>query len=139
MRNHLLILLCCISIQSVRGQLFSKEQIRNLENFDDQTWTWGYYGGVNTYDFKFNYGNADKIKGFEGLEVRHRMGFNVGLIGDLRVNDYVDLRLEPGMVLCPLAVVEAEETFMRCPRTLGHQRMMILMRPFQGCLMALRV
>lgn len=82
--------------QSVQAQLFSKERLANLETFDNRFLTWGYYLGFNNYDFNFDYieenGNTETDVTVEG-----QSGFNVGLIGDMRINNYVNLRLEPGL------------------------------------------
>lgn len=83
-----------IAFQTTEAQwLFSKEKIKNKENFDKQRWSWGYFLGFNSYDFKFEYeGQAQDVI------VEKSLGFNVGLLGNLRINDYIDLRLEPGVV-----------------------------------------
>ena len=72
--------------------MFGKDPIINLENFDKQRVHWGYYLGFNSYDFKFDYLNADK-----DIEVQTTTGFNVGLIGNLRIMEHLDLRFEPGL------------------------------------------
>ena len=77
--------------QGVRG-VFSKDPLINLENFDKQVVYWGYFLGFNSYDFKFDY----KIPASDILVTRNT-GFNVGLIGDLRLMEYVNLRFEPGL------------------------------------------
>ena len=77
--------------QGARG-LFSKDPIINHENFDKQTVYWGYFLGFNFYDYKFAY----KTPGNEIL-VNRTTGFNVGLVGDLRLQEYVNLRFEPGL------------------------------------------
>ena len=50
--------------------------------------------GINNYDFNFDY-NEDK----RDIYVKRSPGFSVGLIGNLRVNSFVDLRLEPGLLI----------------------------------------
>jgi hypothetical protein len=55
--------------------------------------SWGYYLGFNSYDYKFDYNEIT-----EDIITESSAGFNVGLIGDLRLNDYFNLRLEPGIV-----------------------------------------
>ena len=95
-----------LSFQSTKAQLFTKEKIKNLENFDQKRWSWGYFLGFNNYDFKFNY----KEHPTEDLIVKKNVGFNVGLIGNLRINDYMDLRLEPGVLF-----VNREITFPEIP------------------------
>lgn len=80
--------------QGVSAQLFSKEKIKNNENFDKALLSWGYFLGFNNYDFNFDY-NED----LADIQVEKSVGFNVGLIGNLRINDYFDLRLEPGLTI----------------------------------------
>jgi hypothetical protein len=74
------------------AQLFSKEKIKNKENLDKEVLSWGYYLGFNSYDFKFTY--EEDLK---DILVDNTAGFQLGLIGDLRINDYFNLRLEPGV------------------------------------------
>lgn len=75
------------------AQLFEKDRVINKENFDKKKWSWGYFLGLNSYDFKINY-----IEDKPDIEVDKGLSFNVGLIGNLRINDYLDLRLEPGVI-----------------------------------------
>lgn len=74
------------------AQIFGKNPIINLENWDKQRVHWGYYLGLNYYDFKFEYKDIDK-----DILVESTVGFNVGLIGNLRLHEYIDLRFEPGL------------------------------------------
>src|SRR5690625_6742372 len=82
--------------QSAMAQLFTRERITNLENFDKRTLSWGYFLGFNSYDFKFKYNEDFGDNPSTDIQVNKQAGFNVGLIGDLRINDYLNLRLEPG-------------------------------------------
>lgn len=88
-----IIVFLCVGYQSANAQLFNKERLKNLENFDNRTWSWGYFLGFNFYDFKFDY---DEPK--EDILVKETLGFNVGLVGDMRINEYMNLRLEPGVM-----------------------------------------
>jgi len=94
MRNLVLLLAFLFFLQGANAQIFSKERLSNLENFDKRRWTWGYFLGFNSYDFKFDYINE---LGDDDIIVDANGGFNVGLIGDLRINEYLNLRLEPGL------------------------------------------
>jgi hypothetical protein len=78
--------------QVFRKSMFAKKAIQNLENFDKQRVYWGYYLGFNTYDFKID----KKIDG-QDIIVDSKTGFNVGLIGDLRLTEYINFRFEPGL------------------------------------------
>lgn len=89
---YLMIFFLCLS-QAVQAQLFTKKKIINLENVDKDRLSWGYFLGFNSYDFKFDYKAEQPVDVF----VERQLGFNVGLIGDVRINDYFNIRLEPGL------------------------------------------
>ncbi|NKI27386.1 PorT family protein [Arenibacter sp. 6A1] len=76
---------------ALRAQ-FNEKPVLNLQNEDEALLNWGYFLGFNQYDFKFNYKEDT-----EDILVRKSMGFNVGLIGELRLNKFMDLRFEPGL------------------------------------------
>ncbi|WP_127845367.1 type IX secretion/gliding motility protein PorT/SprT [Psychroflexus aestuariivivens] len=92
MRTVVLIMILLGSLQA-EAQLFTKERVLNKENFDKKRWSWGYFLGMNFYDFQIRY--KDEA---QDINVDKAPSFNVGLIGNLRINDYLDLRLEPGVV-----------------------------------------
>lgn len=92
MKKLLVLLVLLIGSHTSYAQLFSKEKIKNLENFDKQFLSWGYFLGLNNYDYNFDY-NEDK----KDILVETNFGFSVGLIGNMRINDYFDIRLEPGL------------------------------------------
>ena len=64
----------------------------SVNNIDQKFFSWGYFVGFNSYDFKFNY-NED----LKDILVDDSFGFHLGLIGDMRINDHLNLRLEPGV------------------------------------------
>jgi len=96
MKKVFFILGFLVFVQSAQAQLFSKERLSNLETFDNRFLSWGYYLGFNNYDFKIEYNNQNTDVNTDIL-VERQGGFNVGLVGDMRVNKYVNLRLEPGL------------------------------------------
>ncbi|MGB5227344.1 MAG: porin family protein [Eudoraea sp.] len=71
---------------------FKEKPIINLENEDKAFLNWGYFLGFNQYDFKFEYKND-----LDDVLVDKSIGFNVGLIGEMRINEFLDLRFEPGL------------------------------------------
>ena len=91
--NLSFIALYLLSFQ-VEAQLFTKERVLNNENFDKPRLSYGYYLGLNSYDF-----NIDYKSNLKDIQVIKSTGFNVGLIGNLRINDFFDIRLEPGLVM----------------------------------------
>ena len=79
-----------MTAQFTEAQWFSKEKVINNENFDKKTISYGYYLGFNSYDF-----NLDYFQDQKDIQVMTSTGINVGLLGNLRINDYIDIRLEP--------------------------------------------
>lgn len=77
------------------------QPIVNLEYFDNNKLQWGYYFGVNSMDFKFDYKefdyNTPNTKLFDA-QTKKTVGFNVGLTGDIRLIEHLNLRFEPGLV-----------------------------------------
>jgi hypothetical protein len=89
----ILFILISISTQAQFGRsTFAKDPIINLENFDKQRVYWGYFLGFSNFDFKVDY----KTLG-QDINVVGNTGFNVGLVGVLRLQEYVELRFEPGL------------------------------------------
>mgnify|MGYP003596798369 FL=1 len=74
--------------------IFSKDPIINLENFQKQRIYYGFFLGFNSYDFKIDY----KTVGPDVL-VKKTTGFNVGIIADLKLQEYISLRFEPGLYI----------------------------------------
>ena len=94
MKRTILIICALLLTQSISAQLFSKEKIQNNENFDKAKLSWGYFLGFNSYDFNFDY-----KEDLDDILVDKSIGFSVGLIGNMRINEYLDLRLEPGLYI----------------------------------------
>lgn len=92
MKNILLLLLGFILLGTTSNAQFNEKPVMNLENEDQPLLNWGYFLGFNQYDFKFEY--KDDLP---DILVDKSFGFNVGLIGELRLNEFLDLRFEPGL------------------------------------------
>ena len=71
---------------------FNEKPVLNIENKDRRFLNYGYYLGINQYDFKFDYKNNT-----DDILVDKSTGFVVGLIGEMRINEFLDLRFEPGL------------------------------------------
>lgn len=94
MKQYFLTILFLTSTIATFAQTRHKA-VEQLPNFDKQPVHWGYYLGFNEYDFKFNYQEIPEGQG--DVLVKTSVGFNVGLVGNLRLSDHFDLRLEPGL------------------------------------------
>jgi hypothetical protein len=89
--KHFFLFVFVLFTLSTQAQ-FGKDPIINLENFQKSRVHWGFYLGLNFYDFQFDYKSVTK-----DLQVQNTTGFNVGLIGNLRLHENIDLRFEPGL------------------------------------------
>lgn len=114
--KHLFILLSFLFIfQTSNAQLFRKEKVSYDANqgrgsTDYNLLRWGYFLGFNNYDFNFDY-NQD----LRDIYVKRSTGFNVGLIGNLRINDYIDLRIEPGLLISTRELYYSQTYFSGSP------------------------
>ncbi|MFM7895553.1 MAG: outer membrane beta-barrel protein, partial [Flavobacterium sp.] len=92
--KKLLFLLLFSHLLFAQEGMFSKDPIINKENWNKQRIHWGYFLGFNNFDFKIDY-----LSVTEDIEIKNTTGFNVGLIGNLRLAEYFDLRFEPGLYI----------------------------------------
>jgi len=90
----------------MQAQLFTKKKIINLENMDKKILSYGYFLGFNSYDFKFEY-----EQNLEDILIENTFGFQVGLAGDLRINNHFNLRLEPGVYFTSRTLMYDESYF----------------------------
>ena len=92
MRNILILFAGFLCLcQPLKAQ-FNEKPVLNIENKDKKFLNYGYYLGFNQYDFKFDYNNNT-----DDILVDKSMGFTVGLIGEMRINEFLDVRIEPGL------------------------------------------
>jgi hypothetical protein len=95
MKKLFILFIFLIIGQASSAQLFTKEKITNsVDNIDKQLLSWGFFIGFNSFDYQFKY-NQD----LDDILVETTLGFNVGLVSSLRINDYLDLRFEPGLII----------------------------------------
>ena len=88
----LLLLLSSKGYSQFKNSIFSKDPIINLENFQKQQIYYGYFLGFNSFDFKVDYKNLGP-----DILVKKTTGFNVGIVADLKLQEYINLRFEPGL------------------------------------------
>ena len=95
MKKIVVILLLIISAKGnsqFKESMFAKDPIINLENFQKQKIYYGYFLGFNSFDFKVDYRTVGS-----DILVKKTTGFNVGVVGDLKLQEYINLRFEPGL------------------------------------------
>lgn len=78
--------------------LSQQEKIENLPNFDKDKIHFGFYLGLNKNNYKINYKGNSNIDYTPNIESESQLGFNVGLIADLKLHKNVNFRFEPGLI-----------------------------------------
>lgn len=68
-------------------------QFNNLQNFDQRDFRFGYFIGINQYDNRVDYKNYTDYP----ISIDRSEGINVGLIGELKLNENLFLSIEPGL------------------------------------------
>ena len=84
----LLLIICFNNFSQNKGS-----KVENLQNFDKKKLHFGYYIGLNQYNFKIDYKENPNYT----TQVEEELGLNIGLIGDFRINEFLNLRFEPGL------------------------------------------
>lgn len=93
-------LLTAIFVASLfSAQLFrTKDRMDNLEGFDDQKLSYGFYLAGNNFDYKLVLDPKYGMKDNKNLvRTKSSYSFGAGLIGKFRLNENFDLRFEPGL------------------------------------------
>lgn len=81
------------------AQLFrTKDRMDNLEGFDNQKFSYGFFLAANNFDYKLVLDPKFGMAGQKNLvQTKSSYSFGAGLIGKVRLNDYFDLRIEPAL------------------------------------------
>ncbi|NML70898.1 PorT family protein [Chryseobacterium sp. RP-3-3] len=97
-------LLRALVLASVNIAVFADAQFRTrnrmdkLEDFDEQKFSWGFYLNGNRLDYRIVLHPRYGAEGNQNLvKSKESYSFGAGLITKWRLNDYLDLRLEPGL------------------------------------------
>lgn len=101
------------------AQLFrTKDRMDNLEGFDNQKFSYGFYLAANNFDYKLVLDPKFGMNGQKSLvQTKAAYSFGAGLIGKFRLNDNFDLRIEPG-----LQFVEREIDFYTIPSSTNNPK-----------------
>lgn len=80
------------------AQFRTRNRMDKLEDFDQQTFSWGFYLNGNLLDYRIVLHPRYGMNGNHNLvSSKESISFGAGLIGKWRLNDYLDLRVEPGL------------------------------------------
>ena len=84
--------------QTYNNLFRTKDRMDNLEDFDLKKFSYGFFLAANNFDYKMNLSPVFGMDGNKSLvESKATYSFGAGLIGKMRLNEFFDLRIEPGL------------------------------------------
>lgn len=105
-----------VSAQYTKG-IFSKDPIIHLENMQKKKLYFGFFLGFNLYDFKFDYKSVGN-----DIQVEKTTNFNVGFVSNIRLQEFLDLRFEPGLSLTKRTLHYPSTYFLSPPNSSAKTR-----------------
>jgi len=92
------LILCSAFFFSLNFSFAQRSKQLNLPNYDHEKLHFGFSLGFNKADFVvFPQDNASKPDSVWSIDNRPELGFNLGIISDLRIHDYATLRFLPAL------------------------------------------
>jgi hypothetical protein len=80
------------------AQFRTRNRMDKLEDFDEQKFSWGFYLNGNKLDYRIVLNPRYGMNNNQNLVTsKESYSFGAGLIAKWRLNDFLDLRLEPGL------------------------------------------
>lgn len=87
-----------VQAQNYNNLFRTKDRTHNREGMDLEKFSYGFYLAGNNFDYKMNLNPVLGVDGNKNLvESKSTYSFGAGLIGRMRLNEFLDLRLEPGL------------------------------------------
>jgi hypothetical protein len=96
--SWLLCLCCCLwQLPHALAQGQSKDKkVMNLQNYDNRLLHFGFLLGINSADFRITYNpNYFGVDTVLSVQCKRESGFNLGIISDLRLGEYFNMRFLP--------------------------------------------
>jgi hypothetical protein len=120
MKKIVILILLVLSVKGnsqFKKSMFAKDPIINLENFQKSRVYYGFYLGFNSFDFKIDYRTVSP-----DVLVTKTTGFNVGIVADLKLQEYINLRFEPGLYYTKRDLSYPDSYFQSPPNPLDKLR-----------------
>lgn len=82
------------------ASIAASAQVNNLSNFDRGLLHYGIQIGYSQSKFTIDYTEDDAVRqAMQGVTSYYNPGFHLAVIGDLRLTDFINLRMAPGLTL----------------------------------------
>lgn len=102
-----------VLLMALPGLVFAqgRKKVFNLPSYDNRLIHFGFLIGINSSDFRISVsrtpGQFDSIK---GVESKNASGFNLGIISNLHLGNFMDLRFIPALAFSSRTLVYAVES-----------------------------
>jgi hypothetical protein len=106
--------LCFVVLLGINASATLFAQDNGFREVDDRTWHYGFVLGINAYSFGVT--PADVTKGAQVSSVSP--GFTVGMIGDMRLSKYFNLRFVPTLNFTD-RIISYEDISLRTPANIS--------------------
>lgn len=101
LRFIILLTLCLLQMQPLMAQ----RKILNMPEHDDKAYYFGITFGLNFSTYRIKYTQSfTEHDTFKAVNTRTMPGFNLGLMGNLRLNRFVDLRFVPSLAFAEKSI-----------------------------------
>jgi hypothetical protein len=97
-KRQIALLICLLlSLLTLSAQRYNVGEVPNLVNSDNKSYHFGFILGLNSLDFNpFQSGEVlEDGKIWYGEDINFEVGFSIGIISDLRLAEYLDMRFCP--------------------------------------------
>lgn len=114
MNKFLAVLL--LSLGWATNLLAQKDKVLHMEEHDSKPYYFGLAFAMNSSAFKMSHpGHVGYTDNYKNIQAKWGPGFNVGLMGTLRLTNFVDVRFIPSIVFStkPIHTVDATEELTR--------------------------
>jgi hypothetical protein len=90
---------------SILNPLYAQNnKIQNLKSDDTKRFRFGYYLGLNSVGSKIEYYKSTYDRPFR-LKVTPKPSFDVGLVADMRINEFLNIRFHPGVAFIERQII----------------------------------
>lgn len=84
------------SVMNAQSVFNIRDRADRLQWIDVDKYSYGFYLNMNDFGYRVKLADGHS-EANSPVTVKNSMGFGAGLIGKMKINDYLDLRLEPGI------------------------------------------
>lgn len=119
--GHICVFLMLLLLTIPAGMMAQERKLQNRPYIDDRIWHWGFMVGLNVQDLEISNSGIPaivngKVEHWYADVDSYSPGFSVGLLGEMKLNDYLAARLLPTIHFGDKMVMFREQSSMDAQR-----------------------